>query len=154
MPMPLKAKNISKLSARDYSVFLLSLNLQSEGQLREKLSKKKFLPADIDDAISYLKELRYLNDKEFGRIYFENLKKYKNFGFYGIKKKLHERKLAPALIEKLMRDFSVKDEVEIAMRLLTKYKTKTPEQRTRALLSRGFRNETIFKATKKDPEID
>lgn len=152
--MPLKAKNISKLSARDYSVFLLSLNLQSEGQLREKLSKKKFLPADIDDAISYLKELRYLNDKEFGRIYFENLKKYKNFGFYGIKKKLHERKLAPALIEKLMRDFSVKDEVEIAMRLLTKYKTKTPEQRTRALLSRGFRNETIFKATKKDPEID
>lgn len=149
-----KRIKLSSLSAKDYAVFLLSLRIQSEGSVREKLKKKKYSEKEIDEAITYLKELKYLNDTEYAGVFFENLKKYKYFGFYGIKKKLIEKKIPSKDIDKLLRNFSLKEEGEIAKRVLEKYRNKTAEQKTRALRSKGFRSDVIFKVTKINPEAE
>lgn len=145
-------KKLASLDAKDYAVFLLSLRIQSEGSLREKLKKKKYQDKEIEEAVEYLKELRYLNDEEYAQTFFENLKKYKYFGYYGIKKKLIEKKIPVKLAERLLKSLSLKEEGQMAKRLLEKYKTKTSEQKMRALRSRGFRSDVIFKQTKLNPD--
>ncbi len=143
--MPKTSKNVKFASAQDYALYLLSLKLQSVGQINEKLMRKGFSEKDTLSAINRLKELNYLNDEQFAQIYFDNLKKYKSFGYFGIKQKLLQRKIENKLVEKLLRDFSVQDEQDIAKRFLLRKANLTKEQKMRALQGRGFRIETILK---------
>ena len=141
-------KKQNNISCKDYALFLVSLRAQSIGQLREKLQKKKYPDEEIDAAIERLAELNYLNDQQFAQIYLENLKKYKSFGYFGIKKKLIEKKLPRKEVEALLKSFTLKDETEIARRLIDKNNKKSKEQLVRALQSRGFRADVVFKLLK------
>ncbi|GAC1413358.1 MAG: hypothetical protein NVSMB66_5090 [Candidatus Doudnabacteria bacterium] len=116
--------------------------------MREKLRRKKYPENEIESAIQRLTELKYLDDDQYAQIYLDNLKKYKNFGYFGIKKKLKEKKILDKAIEALLKDFSLKEETEIAKRLIFKNPRKSREQMVRALQSKGFRSDVIFKATK------
>ncbi len=141
-------KKQNNISCKDYALFLVSLRAQSIGQLREKLEKKKYPAEEIDAAIERLAELNYLNDQQFAQIFFENLKKYKNFGYFGIKKKLIEKKLPKKDVGALLKTFTLKEEAEIAKRLMEKNKNKSREQLVRAMQSKGFRGDVVFKVTK------
>lgn len=140
------------ISAFDYAVYLLSLQLQSSGSIRDKLGRKKYPQADIDDAINRLTEMRYLDDGQFAQIYFENLKAYKNFGYFGMKKKMMDKKLAPELIESVLGELSRKDELALAKRVVSKNSRKTKEQLARMLASRGFRSDAVYAAIKGLPQ--
>ena len=140
--------SVNKVAAFDYGVFLLSLRLQSTESVRQKLLKKKYPAAEVADTIVRLLELKYLNDSQFAEVYFENLKKYKSFGFFGIKKKLMDAKLPAVLIERLLKDFSLKDELSIAKKFVAKNSAKTAVQLSRMLASRGFRADTVYKVVK------
>lgn len=147
--MPKLNKKLIKVSAYDYAIFLLSLKLQSEGQIAEKLGKKAYPKEDIEAAILRLKELGYLNDNQFAQNYFDNLKKYKSFGYFGIKRKLMEKKIPSKLIEKTLRELTAKEELAIARRLLSKgTKVLDKQKQVRMLQSRGFRSQAVFEATK------
>jgi regulatory protein len=139
-----RAKLNEKLSAFDYAVYLLSSRLLSVGQLSEKLGKKGYAEDDVDKAISRLTDLRYLNDEQFAQIYFENLKKYKLFGYFGIKKKLLEKKLGSKIIDALLASFSAAEELQIAKKAVAKKKGKNSSQIVRFLQSKGFRSAAIF----------
>jgi regulatory protein len=145
--MPKFNKKLTSFSAFDYALFLVSMRAQSEGQLREKLLRKKYEKKESEEAIKRLKELKYLDDGQFAQIYLDNLKKYKHFGYYGIKKKLMEKKFPKAMIEELLSHFSLKDEREIAKRFLESSAAvkKTKEQQMRMLQNRGFRSEVVMK---------
>lgn len=143
-----KKRVFKNISCKDYALFLVSLRAQSVGQMREKLSRKGYPEDEIESAIQRLTELNYLNDDQFAQIYFDNLKKYKNFGYFGIKKKLAEKKLPKKEINLLLKGFTLKDEIEIAKRLIAKNPRKSKEQLVRALQSKGFRSDVIFKAAK------
>ncbi len=143
-----KKRTFKKFSCKDYALFLVSLRSQSVGQMREKLQKKGYPEDEIDATIQRLAELNYLNDEQFAQIYFDNLKKYKSFGYFGIKKKLIEKKLPKKEIEALLKGFTLKEETEIAKRLLSKNKSKTHDQQVRSLQSKGFRGDVVFKVTK------
>lgn len=105
----------------NYAVYLLSLKLRTEGEIREKLRIKKYELGITEKIISHLKENKYIDDQRYAEIYLENLKKYKNFGFYGIKKKLMEKRLPAEIIEKVLQeDLSLEEELKIAKRLLKK----------------------------------
>jgi regulatory protein len=146
----LAVKNYER--AYNYAVYLLSLKLRTEGELREKMKLKKYNPEIIDEVIKKLYEYKYLDDQRYAEVYLENLKKYKNFGYYGIKKKLMEKRLPSSTIEKVLADgLAVDEETKIAQRLIIKLGTEktTQEQKEKLaqkLRARGFRNDVIAKA--------
>jgi len=153
--------------AYEYAVFLLSLKLRTVGEVLKKMQDRGYSEKIIEETIEQLKNQRYLNDERYAEIFLENLKAYRNLGFYGVKKKFMEKKLPPALIEAVLRDgYSIKDEIFIAKRLMKKegfeakakpddeenqYRTfdeagsKEKQKIINRLKSRGFRGEVIAK---------
>ncbi len=155
--------NVEK--AYDYAVFLLSLRLRTIGEVLSKMQKRGYTESVIGQVIERLKDQRYLDDRRYAEIFLENLKAYKNFGYYGIKKKFMEKKLPPALIETVLEEgLSFEDERKIAERLLRRegyaapksvddseihYRTfdenagKEKQKLAQRLKARGFRGEVI-----------
>jgi regulatory protein len=156
--------------AYEYAVFLLSLKLRTVGEVIGKMQRRGYTEAIIEKTIEQLKSYKYLNDDQYAEIFLENLKAYRNFGYYGIKKKFMEKKLPTALIETVLEQgLSLKDEQKIAERFLKRegfavkpkaanddqeiqYRTfgdqEQNKQKTKManrLKSRGFRGEVIAK---------
>ncbi|MFA4984026.1 MAG: regulatory protein RecX [Candidatus Omnitrophota bacterium] len=55
--------------ARDYAFLLLKFRLRSEKELSCRLKEKKFQAPVIREVISFLKERRFLDDREFARMW-------------------------------------------------------------------------------------
>ena len=72
--------------AYEYAVYLLSLSLRTSGELENKMREKGYSSENIGKVIQELATNRYVDDSRYAEVYLENLKKYKTFGFYGIKK--------------------------------------------------------------------
>ena len=117
---PAKDPN-DKAKAYEYAVFLLSLRLRTIGEVLDKMKARGYTELVKSEVISQLVNQKYLNDQRYGEVYLENMKTYKNFGFYGIQKKLFEKKLPRDLVGQLLEEgFSEKEEKKIAMRFLKK----------------------------------
>ncbi len=159
----------NKEKAYEYAVFLLSLQLRTVGEIREKMEKRGYPPAIIENVLGQLHQQKYLDDERYVEVFLDNLKQYKNLGYFGIKKKFLMKKLPPALIEKILDEgLSKEEELKIAKRYLKKegvvasaspdadatdntYNTFNEEQSkqkqktAQKLKSRGFRGEVIAK---------
>jgi regulatory protein len=148
--------------AYNYAVYLLGIRLRTEGELRERMKQKGYPLAIVDEVINYLKDQRFLDDQRFAEIFLDNLKKYKNFGFYGIKKKMMEKRLPSSIIENVLsQGLPIEEETKIARRFLRKQKftpSNAAERQSakdesfdradknkiaRSLANRGFRTEII-----------
>jgi len=164
---PTKTKEPDNLDkAYDYAVFLLSLKLRTIGEVIKKMQQRGYNESVIEKTIERLKEQKYLDDKRYAEIFLENLKAYKHFGYYGIKKKFMEKKVPAKLIDSTLEEgLLISDELKIAKRLLKKegfeikngqadeevqYRTYQDEGQNKEkvrmanrLKSRGFRSEVI-----------
>ncbi len=129
------------------AVKLLSIRLHTTGELYRKLKTLSFKDSDIRPVLQRLEELKFLDDQRFAEIFVDNLKRYKDFGFYAIKKKLQERQIPSDLAAAaLAQFFTVEDELAVARRAVAKLKKQGRtqwEQLMRSLQSRGFRSEVI-----------
>jgi len=142
-------------TAEQYAAYLLSAAMLSAGQIAEKLKKRGYKAEDTAAVVKKFVELGFLDDAQYAQVYSENLKKYKNFGYYGIKKKLIERKLSQKQIEATLQNFTIAQERAIAKRLLEKSAAgKSFEQKYRMLQTRGFRGEVIAKVVKRDADAE
>jgi SOS response regulatory protein OraA/RecX len=159
----------NKDKAYEYAVFLLSLQLRTVGEIREKMLGRGYSSAVIENVLDQLHNQKYLDDRRYAEVYLENLKQYKNLGYYGIKKKFMLKKLTADIIGKVLDEgLSLDDELIIAKRFLKKegaavsasdgaeasdntYSTYNGEQSKQKqkviakLKSRGFRGEVIAK---------
>jgi regulatory protein len=107
--------------AYEYAMFLLSLHLRTEGEVRQKLEGRGYTSDTVKTVIIRLMDQKYLDDQRYAEVFLENLKQYKSFGFYGIKKKFIEKKLPSSIIEKVLADgLTVEEEIKIAKRFLKK----------------------------------
>ena len=112
----------NKEKAYEYAVYLLSLSLRTGGELEKKLQEKGYIEATIHTVLKEFKEARYVDDARYAEVYLENLKKYKTFGYYGIKKKLMEKRLPQNIIERVLaQGLGEDEEMKIAKRFLKKY---------------------------------
>ncbi len=131
----------------DKAVKLLSIRLHTTGELSQKLRQRGFKDSDIRPVLRRLEEQRFLDDARFAEIFADNLKRYKDFGYYGIKAKLLDRKIPSDMAEKALAEyFTLEDEMIVAHRFVGKQKKlgrKTYEQLARSLQGKGFRNEVI-----------
>ncbi len=137
-------KNYEK--AYGYAIYLLGLKLRTEGEMREKLRLKKYGPEVTERVLKVLLESRYIDDRRYAEVYVENLKKYKHFGFFGIKKKLVEKRLSPNIIDGVLNEgLREAEEATMAKAFLKKQKPGLVKQKLASrLASRGFRPNVIF----------
>jgi regulatory protein len=106
----------------------------------------------IERVLGQLKDQRYINDERYAEIFLENLKAYRSFGFFGIKKKMMEKKLPQALIDStLAAGLSVAEEMKIAQRLLKKegYTGKTSAENSEEVTYRTYEENSENKAKQK-----
>lgn len=122
---------------------LLKIRLHTAFELARKLKMRRFKPEIADAVVSQLRQQGLLNDQSFAQVYLDNLIKYKTFGFYGLKAKLLQRGIDNGIIEELLANFSVRDEIEIAKKVLEKKRGKDPVKIAQGLSRKGFRTEVI-----------
>jgi regulatory protein len=136
--------------AYNYVLFLLNLRLRTEGELRYKMRERGYTEDVINSTIEQLLQKKYIDDERFAEILTENLKKYKNHGYYQIKKKLMGKRLSEkTILETLEKHFTLEDERAVAVRFLKKEKTvpsvsfQARQKLAARLKARGFRNQII-----------
>ncbi|MFH0988177.1 MAG: regulatory protein RecX, partial [Parcubacteria group bacterium] len=121
-------------------------------ELFSKLKNKGFNDADIRPVLKDLEEKKFLDDQKFAEIFVDNLKRYKDFGYFGIKAKLMARQIPSDIVEAALSEYYTKeDEERVAKRLVDKLKFRGKsewEKLARALENRGFRSEAIRKVLK------
>lgn len=136
------------------AIKLLSIRLHTTGELRRKLQMKGYTPADILEVLRKLEELKFLDDRRFAEMFVDNLKRYKYFGYFGIKAKLAARQVPGDVAAAVLAEFfSAEDEQAVAERLLKKLKRagkNTYEKQARAFASRGFRSDVIHSVLVKE----
>lgn len=137
--------------AYDYAMFLLNIRLRTEGELRSKMREKGYKGEAVDEVMARLKDAHYVNDRRFAEVYLENLKKYKSWGYFGIKKKFMEKKLPMDIIESVLAEgMTEEEELEIAKRFIKKYEVRSKNQAEKAkaarkLAAKGFRGSVVSK---------
>ena len=115
--------------AYDYAIYLLNLQLRTSGELEYKMQDKGYAAEAIHKVLEELTASRYIDDLRYAEVYLENLKKYKTFGFYGIKKKLMAKRLPQNLIERVLAEgLSEEEELKIARRLMMKQEFRIKNQ--------------------------
>lgn len=134
------------------AVRLLSIRMHTTGELFQKLKRKGFKPADIRPVIARLEEQKFLDDARFAEIFVDNLKRHKDWGYYGIKAKLLARQIPSDMAAEALAEFyPLEDEIQVAARFLKKQKSPqniTWEKKAQALQRRGFRNDVIARVLK------
>lgn len=136
------------------AIKLLAGRLHTTGELLQKLKLRNFQKADILPVLRQLEAEGFLDDERFAQIFVENLKLYKDFGYYGIKAKLLKKQIPHEIAEGVLAEFyTLEDEFRVAGRLTHKLKRQgrnKKEQILRSLQSRGFRSEIIYKIMPND----
>jgi regulatory protein len=82
---------------------MLAARARSEAQLREKLLAKEWLDASLlDECLARLKELGYINDRNFARQYALSRLQSRGIGRGRLARELAEKKLAREIIEETL----------------------------------------------------
>lgn len=136
----------------DKAFLLLSIRMQTEHELWEKLGKK-YLRKDIGRVIARLKELDYVDDYKFARLWAES--RSHNHGTNALRTELIKKGLKREIIDEILATIDSQQQLEAARELI-KSKDKaeySPEERFNKLggfLSRrGFSYDIIKKALEK-----
>lgn len=139
------------------SLKFLSYRSRSEKEVRDYLLKKKTDQKIIDQVIEKLKTQRFINDREFARIWFSSRVSSKPRSIKLIKLELKRKGIDKSLIETAIEDSEFKvNDLEIAKNLVQKRvkrykghpKEEVYEKLMRFLASKGFDYEIIKEALK------
>lgn len=137
--------------ARDYAFLLLKFRLRSEKEIRERLIRKKFDIAVINEVVKFLKARNFIDDNVFAKTWIESRLK-KPLGIRRLKQELNAKGIDSSIIEEnaqeLTKDYSEAEIVErIAKGRLNRLKKIEPQKAKMRLygwlLRRGFSPEII-----------
>ncbi len=82
-----------------YALKVLGGRAHSLGELRQKLRLRALRPEDVDDALTRLKELGYLDDRKFAESFAASRLSGDKFGRTRVIQDLRQRRVAPGLAE-------------------------------------------------------
>lgn len=142
-----KAVALRYLSYRDRSVF----------EVRQRLDQKEFAKHIIQETISGLTGLGYLNDERFALAWSRSRVSTKKFGEYRLRGELSAKGLATETIEKALQIvYAETSEWDLAQSLaqkkLSQLKGVDPKSKSRRLAQflqrKGFPSDTVFKIVK------
>lgn len=99
-----KPKLLDETGLLDYAARILGMRAHSLGELREKLRRRASQLGDVDNVLKRLKEIGYLDDKRFAENYAANRLSGEGFGKMRVLRDLRQRRVAPALAEKVVNE--------------------------------------------------
>ena len=140
----------------NYAIFLLGLSMRTENEMRRKMELRGYAAQVVENVIKQLYNEKLLDDRNYAEVYVRNLKQFRSLGFYGIKKKLMEKRLPTADIEDLLKsEITLEEELKLGKKFLGKemkadYKKslvtlENKQKLARKLQARGFRSDIIAK---------
>jgi len=91
---------------------------RSSGEIRDRIRKWGYSTRVTGKVIGYLEDCGLVDDREFGRIFMEELVE-KQYGFYRVREKLFDKRLARDVIEEVMVGYPAEREFERAYELGT-----------------------------------
>ncbi len=140
----------------------------STGELREKLRRRAERAADVDEVLARLKDHGYLDDRRFAEGFAAARLSNERFGRTRVIRDLRQRRVAPALAERTVRDVyeNVDEQALIEEWIRRKYRLASRESlfqedkdlasAYRRLLHAGFKTGDIVRVLKrfaKSPEL-
>jgi regulatory protein len=143
--------------AKDYAFKLLSYRPRSVKEIEDRLKKKDYASKIIFEVVRNLKKLKFLNDKEFARMWVESRIKTRPMGRYRLKQELIQKGIDKDLIEKTLSNYREEEEIELAKELAQRKLKRsyqdldeiTTKRRLYGFLQRrGFSYDTIQEAMK------
>ena len=111
----LRKEEIKK--AKDYAFKLLSYRPRSIKEIEDRLKKKDYSAKVILEVIKSLKRLKFLNDKEFSRMWVESRIKTRPMGRYRLYQELIQKGIDRDLIEKTLNNYREEEEIKLAREL-------------------------------------
>ncbi len=132
---------------------------RTEHEVRSKLKEKEYLPEEIEEAVSFLKEYRYVNDAEYAKKYirvYSSKKSIRKMRFDLERKGINKDLIAEALEEQPV------DEEEQVFRLLRKkgyhpgehLEPAAYQKLAGALARKGYSYQVIRRAMSREAEED
>lgn len=157
------ADNVRK--ALNIAINYLARRMRSEGEIRTHLKRKEVDDLAINEVVSKLIEMNYLDDKEFAQAYVSTQINTTDKGPNTITRELREKGVNSSLIESSLQQFSIEDQVDKAIQLAKKYIAKNERdseqilyQKTIQMLNRkGYNNDVTSivmeeVSTSRDPD--
>ena len=146
-----------EISVYNYGISVLSRYFKSEYELRLKMKNKGFKPQLIDNAISALKERKYLDDERYCDMFIKDKINISKYGVRKIKEALYYKGIDKEIIEEKIKSISAESEEERALLLGEKKLLNIKENDNRKkmaklsnyLLGKGFEYETVNRALRK-----
>lgn len=146
-----------EISVYNYGISVLSRYFKSEYELRLKMKNKGFKPQLIDNAISALKERKYLDDERYCEMFINDKINISKHGVRKIKEALYYKGIDKEIIEEKIKSISAESEEERALLLGEKKLLNIKENDNRKkmsklsnyLLGKGFEYETVNKTLRK-----
>ena len=128
--------------AKEKALRYLVTAKKTEQEVRNKLRKSNFEEETIEDVISYLKDLDYINDNDYIDAYIRQCMRLQNYSIYEIKNKLLQKGLKKDIIEKKLESLRQSSyEKELIDKLLnSKLKNMEEIKQKQYLYRRGFSN--------------
>jgi regulatory protein len=163
-----KVRHLDADGLWNYALKTLGGRAHSAGELRVKLERRAARAADVDAVLARLKESNYLDDSRFAEGYAAARLANERFGKTRVLMDLRQRRVAPALAEKTVRNVyaDVDERALIEDFVRKKYRTAQREglfqeekdlaSAYRRLLRAGFRTGEIIAVLKKfakDPDL-
>ena len=128
--------------AKEKALRYLVTAKKTEYEVRNKLKKSNFEESIIDDVISYLKDLDYINDNDYIDAYIRQCMRLQNYSIYEIKNKLLQKGIKKDIIDKKLEVLRQSNyEQELVNKLLnSKLKNMEEIKQKQYLYRRGFSN--------------
>jgi regulatory protein len=145
---------LSLQKARNYAFYLLKFRSRSEKEIFQRLKRKKFDPALIEQTVAFLKEKGFVNDADFARSWIDSRIK-KPLGLRKLKEELRLKGIDNEIInnqlERIKKDYSEEAVVrQVAQERFAKSKAIEPQKAKRRifayLLRHGFSPEVVIDA--------
>ncbi len=149
--------------AKDYAFKLLSYRPRSIKEIRNRLKKKDYSSKVILEVVKSLKRLKFLNDKEFARMWVESRIKTRPMGRYRLQQELIQKGIDRDLIEETLSSYREEEEIELAKELAQRKLKRsyqnldevTTKRRLYGFLQRrGFSYDTIQEVMKELRGVD
>ncbi len=142
-------RNSKTRTAKEYALYLVSVNTYTERKLRDKLRSKKYAgehvynDPQIDEAVEYLKSFGYINDARLAQNSLLGLAE-RMWGKVKIRFYLIKNGIDEDIVDSL--DYSDIDFSYYCRKLLAKHEDKPREKQYRVLANAGYSSDEIREA--------
>ena len=160
--MIVNIKKENKQKCKNTALRIIERAYKTEKEMRKRLSEKGYEKEEIDEAVNFLKEYKFIDDDSYVKLYIKE--KIKSYGSQKIKYSLINKGISKEVIEEELNNIESEEMKQTALCLAEKkYKNLSKSENDkfklynkicRYLISRGYEYDMVKSVTNKVLERD